>query len=109
MLTMSRKMGIALSALLSEKGLLETDAANIVEYSFRDFRRLIEGRLIISPKEWERISVKLGASFETLVNYEPTDRCLLPDLEYNKEFTNIDNLYKIVDFIDEYVELIEQM
>ena len=105
----SRKMGIALSTLIKEKGISLKEAALSVEYSFRDFRRLIEGRLIVSPTEWERISAVLGTSFDYLVSYEPSDKCLLPDLEYNKEFSDVENLYMIVDYLDEYIELIEQL
>ena len=105
----SRNIGMALSSLLSERGISIAEAAKKVEYSFRDFRRLIEGRLIISPNEWERISDKLDTSFDYLVSYEPTDKILLPDLEYNKEFSDVDNLYKIIDYLDEYIELVEQV
>ena len=65
--------------------------------------------MFVSPKELERISEKLDTTPEYLITFKPTDKCLLPDLEYNKEFSDVDNLYKIIDYIDEYIELREQM
>lgn len=34
---------------------------------------------------------------------------ILPELEYNEEFSSKENLYKIIDLLDDYIELKEQM
>lgn len=42
-----------------------------------------------------------------LLHYE-MDK-FIPELQYMKEFSNIDNLDKILDLLDEYIELKETM
>lgn len=105
----SQKIGRSIFAYLQNNGVSEEEAANKVGYSFRDFRRLIEGRLIVSPRELEKISGKLGISLENILSFDVDNRKMLPNLEYNKKFSKIENLYFIVDLLDDYIELKEQM
>lgn len=105
----SQNIGMGLYSILQEKRIPVEEAAHITDYSVRDFRRIIEGRLYLSPRALEDISVKFGTSAEYLITYKPDSKSLLPELEYNKDFTDKENLYKIIDLLDEYVELKEQM
>ena len=68
---------------------------------------VIEGKVIIPPVELERIARFLGTTKSELLNRESDS--LIPDLQYMKEFSNPDNLDRILDLMDEYVELREVM
>ena len=66
---------------------------------------IIEGKVIIPPFELEKIAKVLGITKSELLNREADG--LVPDLQYMKEFNNPDNLDRILDLMDEYVELKE--
>ena len=55
----------------------------------------------------EKISSVLGINKEKLIDSEP--ECLVPNLEFMKEFSDLDNLDKILDLMDEYVEIKEAL
>lgn len=95
--------------VLEKSNISEKDAAIQTGYSYREFRRILEGKLFLSPRALEDLASKLKTSAKYLISYKPNGNNLLPGLEYNKEFTSVDNLYKIVDLLDEYIELKEQM
>ena len=105
----SRNIGIGLYYVLKQNKISVEEAAEKVGYSLRDMWRIIEGRLFLSPMALEDISTKLGTSAEYLINYKPSEKDSLPGLEYNKDFTDKENLYKIIDLLDDYIELKEQM
>jgi hypothetical protein len=105
----SRNIGMGLYSILKEKKISVVEAARMIDYSDRDFRRIIEGRLFLSPRALEDIAAKFDTTAEYLIKFKPDANNLLPELEYNKDFTDKENLYKIIDLIDEYVELKEQM
>ncbi|SNU06195.1 hypothetical protein SAMN06297422_10678 [Lachnospiraceae bacterium] len=105
----SINIGMGIYSILKDRKISVEDAAQKIGYSIRDLRRIIEGKLFISPRALEEISEKLDISVEKLIYFQPDGNDLLPELEYNKCFTEREHLYKIVDLIDEYIELKEQM
>ncbi|MBR6216963.1 MAG: helix-turn-helix transcriptional regulator [Eubacterium sp.] len=105
----SRNIGMGIYSVLKQNEISVEEAADKIGYSLRDMWRIIEGRLFVSPRILEDISNKLDTSVEYLINYKPTENSLLPELEYNKVFTDRENLYKIIDLLDDYIELKEQM
>lgn len=74
-------------------------------YSIKDVWNVIEGKVIILPVELEKIASFLGTTKGELINRESDS--LVPDLQYMKEFSNLDNLDRILNLMDEYVELRE--
>ena len=104
MANVGRKLGVNIRALLEANISLDSFAEHL-GYSIKDVWNIIEGKIIVPPIELERISKLLGTTKEDLLNNK-TDS-LVPDLQYMKEFSNLDNLDKILDLMDEYVELIE--
>lgn len=74
-------------------------------YSIKDVWNVIEGKVIIPPVELEKIAGLLETTKSELINCESDT--LVPDLQYMKEFSNHDNLDRILDLMDEYVELRE--
>lgn len=74
-------------------------------YSIKDVWNVIEGKVIIPPVELEKIAGLLETTKSELINCESDT--LVPDLQYMKELSNPDNLDRILDLMDEYVELRE--
>ena len=62
---------------------------------------------MLSPVEIEKIAGALGKTKKELLDFE-ADK-LVPELQYMKEFNNTGNLDKILDLLDDYVELKEVM
>ena len=85
-------------------------AKAIYEYTKdHDFYKIkggvIEGKVIIPPVELDKIARLLQMTKGELINHESDN--LVPDLQYVKEFSNPDNLDRLLDLMDEYVELRE--
>ena len=76
-------------------------------YSIKDVWNVIEGKLLIPPVELEKIANFLGTTKNELINREFDS--LDSDLQYMKEISNPDNLNRIMDMMDEYVELREMV
>ena len=93
----SRNIGIGLYSVLKQNKISVEEAAEKVGYSVRDMWRIIEGRLFLSPRALEELAGAFGTSAEHLINYKPSEKTLLPELEYNKDFTDKDHLYMIID------------
>ncbi len=53
----------------------------------------------------DKMASLLKTTKSELMNHEPDS--LVPELQYMKEFSNPDNLDRILDLMDEYVELRE--
>lgn len=106
---MVRNIGMGLYSVLQKNGISFEEAAARIGYSLRDTIRIIEGKLFLSPVELNRIADIFNTTSDYLLKYKPESSCLVPELEYNKEFTHEDNLYKILDLLDEYIEIKEQM
>ena len=102
MANIRRKLGINVFELMQKTGISLESFAEQMGYSIKDTWSIIEGRKFLPPRELERIAKCLGASKSELVNYQTN--CKLPELQYMKEFSNPENLDKILDLMDEYVE-----
>lgn len=100
-----RKLGANISACMLEADISPESLARYLEYSIRDMWNVIEGKVIVPPFELEKIAGFLGTSKEELISREADN--LVPNLQYMKEFTDADNLDRILDLMDEYVELRE--
>ena len=59
------------------------------------------------PRELEHVADALGTTKDNLIHYEAKN--MLPELQYMKEFKNPDNLDKVLDLLDEYIELKESL
>ena len=61
--------------------------------------------MILSPSELDKIADLLGTTKEHLM--EQRSDVNVPELQYMKEFSNPNNLDRIIDLMDEYVECLE--
>lgn len=107
MANVGRKIGINVFILMQNTGLSLEKLAEELNCSYRDMCRILEGRLMLQPVELEKIANLFGKTKRELLHYE-MDK-FIPELQYMKEFSNIDNLDKILDLLDEYIELKETM
>ena len=107
MANVGRKLGVNIRAFMLEANISLDSFAKHLGYSIKDAWNIIEGKIIVPPIELERISNLLGTTKDDLINCK-TDS-LVPDLQYMKEFNNQDNLDRILELMDEYVELREAM
>lgn len=105
----SRNIGMGLYSILKSKKISIEEAADILGYSVRDTLRIIEGKLFLSPNEIKKMADSFGKTPDFFIFFKPRSNSLLPELEYNKEFSSKENLYKIIDLLDDYIELKEQM
>lgn len=62
---------------------------------------------MLPPVEIGKIAELFGKTKKELLSYE-ADK-FVPELQYMKQFSNTDNLDKILDLLDDYVELKEVM
>ena len=100
-----RKIGINIRMCMQEANISYKSFAKHFGYSVKDVWNVMEGKVIIPPVELEKIADFLNTTKSELINKESDS--LIPDLQYMKEFSNPDNLDKILDLMDEYVELKE--
>lgn len=107
MANVGRKLGVNIDTLMQNSGISREELAEKLNYSYRDICRVLEGKLLLSPIDIGRIAELFGKTKQELLNYE-ADRSI-PELQYMKEFENPDNLDKILDLLDDYVELKEVM
>ena len=105
MANIGRKIGANISTCMHKANISPDSFAERLGYSLKDVWNVIEGKVIIPPFELERIAKFLGTTKDDLINKESDH--LVPDLQYMKEFNNLDNLDRILDLMDEYVELRE--
>ena len=105
MANIGRKLGANISMCMLRADISADSFAVQLGYSVKDVWNVIEGKVVIPPNELKRIAGILGTTKDGLLNSE-SDR-LGPDLQYMKEFSNPENLDKILDLMDEYVELRE--
>ena len=97
-----RKLGANIAMLMREAGISYEELATQMNLTFRDVSRMIEGRLLLPPRELNRVAEVLGTTKENLMYYEAKN--MLPELQYMKEFKNPANLDKVLDLLDEYIE-----
>lgn len=107
MANIGRKLGVNIFMLMQNSGISREELAEKLNYTYRDMCRILEGKLILPPVEIGKIAELFGKTRKELLSYE-TDR-FIPELQYLKQFSNTDNLDKILDLFDDYVELKEVM
>lgn len=105
MANVGRKLGVNIRTCMLEANISLDNFAEHLGYSIKDVWNVIEGKVIIPPIELEKIASFLGTTKSELINRESDS--LVSDLQYMKEFNNPDNLNRILDLMDEYVELRE--
>ena len=107
MANVGRKLGVNIFTLMQNSGISREDLAEKLNYTYRDMCRILERKLMLPPVEIGKISEFFGKTKKELLSYE-ADK-FVPELQYMKEFSNTDNLDKILDLLDDYVELKEVM
>ena len=107
MANIGRKIGVNIFILMQNAGLSREELARKLSYSYRDMCRILEGKLMLPPVEVKRIAEFFGKTKQELLHYE-ADK-FVPELQYMKEFSDTKNLDKILDLLDEYVDLKEAM
>lgn len=105
MANVGRKLGVNIFTLMQNSGISREELAEKLNYTYRDMCRILEGKLMLPPVEIEKIAELFGKTKKELLSYE-ADK-FVPELQYMKEFSNTDNLDKILDLLDDYVELKE--
>ncbi|MCR5796736.1 MAG: helix-turn-helix domain-containing protein [Eubacterium sp.] len=105
MANLYRKIGVNVYTFMQKAKLTPEELADRMSYSLKDIWNIIEGKVMIPPIEIDRIASMLGVSKEDLVSHESEQ--LVPNLEFMKEFSNPDSLDKVLDLMDEYVEIRE--
>ena len=107
MANIGRKLGVNIFTLMQNSGISREELAEKLNYTYRDMCRVLEGKLLLPPVEIAKIAELFGKTKKELLSYE-SDK-FVPELQYMKEFSNTENLDKILDLLDDYVELKEIM
>lgn len=102
-----RKIGVNIFTLMQNAGISREDLAKKLNYSYRDMCRILEGKLMLPPAEVRKIAELFGKTKQELLHYESNR--FVPELQYMKEFSDTNNLDKILDLLDQYVDLKEAM
>lgn len=102
-----RKIGVNIFTLMQTVGFSREELADKLKYSYRDVCRILEGKIMLPPAEISKIADLFGKTKQELLQFE-ADR-LVPELQYMKEFSDTNNLDKILDLLDECVDLKEVM
>ena len=105
MTNIGRKLGVNIFTIMQKSGISREDLAQKLQCSYREVCRILEGKLMLTPRRVAEIAEILGTTKHDLMNLQ-SDRAV-PELEYMKEFTNLDNLDQILDLMDEYIDLKE--
>ena len=107
MANVGRKLGVNIFTLMQNSGISREELAEKLNYTYRDMCRILEFKLMLPPVEIGKIAELFGKTKKELLSYE-ADK-FVPELQYMKQFSNTDNLDKILDLLDDYVELKEVM
>ena len=107
MANVGRKLGVNIFTLMQNSGISREELAEKLNYTYRDMCRILEGKLMLLPVEIGKIAELFGKTKKELLSYE-ADK-FVPELRYMRQFSNTDNLDKILDLLDDYVELKEVM
>ena len=105
MANLGRKLGVNIMTSMQTSKVDLDSFAEQLGYSVKDVWNIIEGKVVIPPSDLERIASLLGTTKKDLIERESDS--LIPDLQYMKEFSDPENLDKILDLMYEYVELRE--
>lgn len=103
MATELRRLGFNIEKASREMGDSTDDFAAKIGFSVRDTQRLFEGRLILSPVELKRISKLINKPLSELLNVNGSYSfvgCM-------GKFKNKKSEDKILDIIDNYIDLVE--
>ena len=107
MANVGRKIGANIRTRMAETNISLDSFVKHLGYSIKDAWNVLEGRVMIPPVELKKIADFLETTKSELINRELDT--LIPDLQYMKEFSNPNNLDRILDLMDAYVELREVM
>lgn len=105
MANVGRRLGINVRMRILKTNISLDSFARYLGYSMKDVWNIIEGKVIIPPVELDKIASCLGTTKSELLMYEPENS--VRTLQYVKEFSNPDHLDRVLDLMNEYVELIE--
>ena len=105
MASLSRRIGVNVYSFMQKMSLSPEELAKQMSYSLKDIWNVIEGKVMIPPSEINALASVLGVSKDDLLTNEP--ECLVPNLEFMKEFSNPESLERVLDLMDEYVEISE--
>jgi len=78
-------------------------------YTLIDLKRICEGRIAFTPSLLKDLSVKIGVSIERIMNIDNLSGKNVNCIECMGEFSNAGDQDKILDIIDDYIFLREQV
>ena len=107
MANVGRKLGVNIFTLMQNSGISREELAEKLNYTYRDMCRILEGKFMLPLLEIGKIAELLGKTKKELFSYK-VDK-FVPGLQYMKQFSDTYNLYKILELLDDYVELKEVM
>ena len=67
MANIGRKLGVNIFTLMQNSGISREDLAVKLNYTYRDMCRILEGRVMLSPVEIEKIAGALGKTKKELL------------------------------------------
>lgn len=102
-----RQLGANIYTLMRKQNMAVPSLAEKTGLSMRDVYRAIEGKLLLSPDALQSIASALETTPERLTSETISEG--IPELEYMKAFKQPENLDKVLDILDDYVELKEAM
>lgn len=105
MANLCRKIGVNIYTFMQNADITPEELAKALNYSLKDVWNVLEGKIMVPPVELERIAKVLGSIKDEIVRYDADG--LAPNLAFMNEFSNPDNLDKVLDLMDEYVEIKE--
>lgn len=105
MANFGRRLGYNIDQLMLKEGIQSCQVAEKLNCSEKDVWDIIEGKIVVVPEVMETIAEILGTKIEDLLHFE--SEFSIPNLECSERFKYPDNQDKILDLIDEYVELVE--
>ena len=69
--------------LMQNSGISREELAEKLNYTYRDMCRILEGKLMLTPNEIEKIAGFFKKTKKELLDYESDN--LVPELQYMKE------------------------
>lgn len=105
MANFGRRLGYNIDRFMLKEGIQSKEFAKKLNCSEKDVWNIIEGKIVVTPDIVERIATILGTRVEELLHFD--SEFSIPDLECSEYFISSKNQDKILDLIDEYVELVE--
>ena len=100
-----RQLGANIYTLMRKRNMAVPTLAERTGLSVRDVYRTIEGKLLLSPDVLQKLASALDTTPESLTSETLSEG--ITELEYMKAFKQPENLDKVLDILDDYVELKE--